>query len=241
MPGLQDGPGDGASGGGGQAASAPGPSSRARHDAEAAPGAPHRDGDDIQAPPAAATDGLEERWRAHSSAQVADYEAFRVRQDRVTHPVHGGELCYHSVDVPPGVLVVPVTADGRVVMIEQYRHAVRRVCLEFPAGMLEGEEAPETAGPRELEEETGYRPGRVERLATLDPDPSVQSNSTCVLLALDCQDVGGRDEDDGEEVVVHSIEADEVTRLVERGALRHGLSVAAWGLYERWRARQSGS
>jgi 8-oxo-dGTP pyrophosphatase MutT (NUDIX family) len=203
------------------------------------PGAHHRDGDDIEPPAGPLARGLEERWRPDASRLVADYQTFRVRQDRIRHPDDGAELHYHAVEVPPGVMVVPVTGDGSVVMVEQYRHAVRRVCLEFPAGMLDGDESPEEAGPRELMEETGYEASSLIRLATLDPDPSLQSNSTCVLLAQGCRPTGRRQQDHGEDVRLRIVRENAVQDLISQGVVRHAVAVAAWGLYERWRAMAS--
>ena len=64
------------------------------------------------------------------------------------------------VEHPGGVGVVPVLDDA-VVLIRQYRIAIGRDVLEIPAGKLEGDEEPESCGRRELEEETGYRAGRM--------------------------------------------------------------------------------
>ena len=68
----------------------------------------------------------------------------------------GYELDWYYVDTPPSVLTVPVTADGDLVMVRQYRHNLKAYALEFPAGTAaEGEDLVKAA-LRELEEETGY-------------------------------------------------------------------------------------
>ena len=64
--------------------------------------------------------------------------------------------------------VVPVTEDGRILMVRQYRNALDRYTLEIPAGALDSEDEPGlTCAARELEEETGYRSDNLERLITL--------------------------------------------------------------------------
>jgi len=71
----------------------------------------------------------------------------------------------------PCVLLIPILDDGRVVLIRQYRHSVKRVLWELPAGSIDPGESPEAAAMRECEEETKLAPARVERLSALFPAP----------------------------------------------------------------------
>ena len=73
----------------------------------------------------------------------------------------GRSADFEIVRHPGGAAVLPVLADGRVLLIRQFRPAVGREVLEIPAGRLEPGEAPEVCARRELEEETGWRAGRV--------------------------------------------------------------------------------
>ena len=86
----------------------------------------------------------------------------KLRQDEITLP-SGVEITYTVIEHPGFVVIVPVLADGRVVMEQVYRHPLQRPLLECPSGGLDGE-APETAARRELEEETGYRTGSLRHL-----------------------------------------------------------------------------
>ncbi|MDL2339261.1 MAG: NUDIX hydrolase, partial [Pseudomonadota bacterium] len=79
-----------------------------------------------------------------------------VRCDVVRLP--NGTTAMREYIVHPGaVMIVPLLDDGRLVVERQYRYPVAQVMLEFPAGKLEGGEAPLTCAIRELAEETGYR------------------------------------------------------------------------------------
>lgn len=68
----------------------------------------------------------------------------------------GFDLDWYYVDTPASVMVVPVTADGGLVLVKQWRHNLKADKLELPAGAIDGDEPAEEAAVRELEEETGY-------------------------------------------------------------------------------------
>jgi ADP-ribose pyrophosphatase len=79
-----------------------------------------------------------------------------VRRDSVALP-DGVHTIREYIVHPGAVMIVPLLADGRIVMERQYRHAMGRVMLEFPAGKIDTGEAPFACAMRELAEETGYR------------------------------------------------------------------------------------
>jgi ADP-ribose pyrophosphatase len=84
------------------------------------------------------------------------------------------------------VKVLPVTREGDVVFVRQYRHALGRTTLELPAGGLHRGEEPEAAARRELAEETGLAPGTLEHLGTFNTSPGRISERGWVFLATDC-------------------------------------------------------
>src|ERR1700704_5781427 len=71
----------------------------------------------------------------------------------------------------PCVVLIPIQEDGRVVLIRQYRHSVRRDLWELPAGGINPNESPDAAAARECEEEIGLTPHRLVRLTALFPSP----------------------------------------------------------------------
>lgn len=95
-----------------------------------------------------------------------------------------GEVATRYVVTHPGaVVIVPVDAEGRVVMVRQYRVAADRELLELPAGKLEPGEAPEVSAARELEEETALRAGELVRLGGFFNSPGWCDEFTHVYLA----------------------------------------------------------
>src|SRR5262245_27703961 len=95
------------------------------------------------------------------SRRVHDGRVFRLDLEHVRLP-NGNDVTLEIVRHPGAAAVVPVDRDGHVVLVRQYRHATRSWLLEVPAGKLDRPgEPPIDCARRELEEETGYRAGRL--------------------------------------------------------------------------------
>jgi ADP-ribose pyrophosphatase len=102
----------------------------------------------------------------------------------VTSPDDKGAV-YHSIDTMDYVSVLAVTADGRIPVVRQFRPAVRRFTLEFPGGLRDGDETPETCAIRELAEEVGLAVSRVRSLVTMLPDSGRLGNRMWTFFASD--------------------------------------------------------
>ena len=113
-------------------------------------------------------------------------------------------------------------------LVRQYRPGAGRAVLELPAGMLDpADQSPATAAERELLEETGYRPRRVEPLAALYPSPARQSNRTHCFLAIGCQEVALPAGDPAEDNIAVSLLAlDDLRTLARSGGLPSQTSLA---------------
>lgn len=86
---------------------------------------------------------------------------------------------------PGAALVLPVTEDGRVLLLRQYRHATGGWLLEAPAGKLDPGESPESCAVRETEEETGMRPGRLESLGWIWTTPGFTDEKIWLFAGFD--------------------------------------------------------
>ena len=136
------------------------------------------------------------------------------------------------------VAVVAVDDEGRVVLVRQYRHPVRAVLWELPAGLLDVEaEDHVEAAARELAEETGLTAGRWEPLVTVYTSPGYSTERIDIFLAHDLSPVedGFAFERVFEEatMTVHRVPLDEAAAMVDRAEIVNG--VAAVGLLAAWR------
>jgi len=97
---------------------------------------------------------------------------------------------------PGAAAVVPFLDDGQILMIRQFRYAVGGELMEIPAGKLDPGEAPEACAIRELEEETGYRAGRLEKLGAIWTSPGFTDEVIHLYAAYDLEPTEQRLEPD---------------------------------------------
>jgi ADP-ribose pyrophosphatase len=128
-------------------------------------------------------------FRVVASNVVAEPGFLTITDERIQGP-DAVEFDRVVVRHPGAVVIVPVDGDD-ILMVRQFRAAVGGDLLEIPAGKRDVEgEAPETTARRELEEEIGRRPGRLEKLAEFYNTPGFCDEYTHLFLALDLEDLG---------------------------------------------------
>jgi ADP-ribose pyrophosphatase len=127
---------------------------------------------------------------------------------------------------PGAVLIVPVLDSGEIVLIRNYRIALRQTILECPAGTLEPPEPPETCAARELIEETGYRAATLQPLGWFHTTPGLTDETMHAFLARGLSPVG-QDLQDDECITLFPVPADESFRMIDRGEIRDAKSMLA--------------
>ncbi len=166
-----------------------------------------------------------------SSERVFDGKLLHVRRDEVRLP--DGHVATREYIVHPGaVLVVPVRADGRLVVERQFRYPLNRVMMEFPAGKLDPPESPLECAKRELIEEAGYEARTWTRLGTVHTVVSYSTEAIELFVAEGLEHVGAR-LDHGEFLETLEMDVRDLLAALDRGEITDVKTVAALLMYAR--------
>lgn len=166
-------------------------------------------------------------WTTLATEVLGTYPIFELSRSRQRSPLSGREHQFLRLECPDWVNIIAVTDDGRMVLVEQYRHGTDEMTLEIPGGAVDPGERPETTAARELEEETGYRAAELVEIGRVDPNPAFLSNRCWTYLALGCRSAGTMHLDPSEEIEVSLAPFGDFARLIDEGAITHSLVIAA--------------
>ncbi|GFE71121.1 NUDIX hydrolase [Chroococcus sp. FPU101] len=161
--------------------------------------------------------------RLYYKGRVFSFEVNKLRLPKGTT----GE--WECVRHPGGALAVPITEDGKLVLVRQYRFSVQGRLLEFPAGTIEIGEDPFNTIQREIEEETGYRAHRWQTLGKFPLAPGYSDEYIYAFLAQDLEKLEippEQDIDEDMEVVLMSF--DEFEAAISSGEPIDGKTIASY-------------
>jgi len=148
-----------------------------------------------------------------------------VVHDIVTLP-DGRSALREVVKHPGGAAVLPVTADGKLVFVRQYRHPLGGLALEIPAGMVDPGETHLECAARELEEEVGFKSSNVVPFLQVSPSPGYLSEKLHIFLATDLTP-SRRNLDDEEFIDVEFYTPEEAVSMIFGGAITDAKTVTA--------------
>ncbi len=132
------------------------------------------------------------------------------------------EVIHH----PGAAAIVALNSENEVLLVRQYRHATRGWLLEVPAGKLDPGEGPETCAERELEEEVGARPGRLEPLGWIWTTPCFTDEKIYLYLARDLE-MTEQDLQEDEILSVVTISFEQAIDKIHAGEICDAKSVCA--------------
>ncbi|ANZ42589.1 hypothetical protein BBK82_08580 [Lentzea guizhouensis] len=141
----------------------------------------------------------------------------------------GERFEHHVLRLPHPSTGVVVTDADRVLLLWRHRFATGAWGWEIPAGRCEAGEEPATSAVREVEEETGYRVGRLEPLITFNPLAGVSSHVTHIFEGTDARRTG--EHDPAEAAKVEWVAADDIPRFIRKGLVPDGITLAALSTY----------
>lgn len=168
----------------------------------------------------------------HEIRKIYEGRIFSVVAERVT--LRRGHLLEVEVIRHPGsVVIIPMTEDGQVMLVRQYRHPIGRAMWELPAGSLKHGEAPDLAAARECHEEIGLVPTKVERLGSFFPTPGYCDEEMIFYKATGLREPGEGDEahpDEDEDIEAKAFDPADLRRMIEIGEIIDLKTVAGLSL-----------
>ena len=151
--------------------------------------------------------------------------AFKIRRDYLRTP-DGRETRFEIVEHGGSVVILPVDADGNLLFVRQYRHAVGLDLLELPAGTRDGDEPHVECAAREIREETGMAADTLVRVGDFYLAPGYSTEFMAVFLATDLRH-DPLEADADEFLQVEKMPVREALTLAERGEMPDAKSLAA--------------
>lgn len=170
---------------------------------------------------------MSEGVREKTLAQEVLYTGriLNLRVDDVELP-SGKRAIREVVEHRPAVGILPVTEDGTVLLVRQYRYAVGEEMLEIPAGIVDGDEPFDDAARRELQEEVGYYPEHLREITRIYNSPGFCTELMALFVATGLRP-SKLQEDDDEFITVVPVAREEIPDLIAEGKLRDAKTFAA--------------
>jgi len=176
--------------------------------------------------------GVRKKAQVLTSQVIYPGKVFGIRRDEVIEP-SGVRATREMITHPGSVVVLPVLPDGKILLIEQYRHAAKQYLWELVAGRIDEGETPEQAAERELIEETGYRAERLEQFLEFFPTPGFLEERMFLFLAKGLTPGKPRPEDD-EKIISRAYSLKQVEEMLRKRKLRDGKTIAGLLFYLRF-------
>jgi 8-oxo-dGTP pyrophosphatase MutT (NUDIX family) len=174
-----------------------------------------------------------------SSRDVYRNHWMRVREDDILRS-NGKKGIYGVVEKDDAAIIIPLDGD-RIWLVEQYRYPIKEQAIELPQGGWEMADAdPEELARGELKEETGLHAEKMTYLGQLWIAYGFTRQKQHVYLATGLTHEEKDPDEEEHDIVLRNVSVAEFEQMMLDGVVRDGCTVAAWGLYLMWKARQAG-
>ena len=161
-----------------------------------------------------------------ASREIYDGRIIKVRVDDILLTESGRQSVREVVEHAPAVVIVPVDAEGNVLLVRQYRYAAKQTLLEAPAGIVEHGEDPDACAQRELAEEIGFASRNLRALGGFWASPGFCDEFLYAYLAKDLVPHKLQADDD-ENIEVEKVPLARIPQLIRLGEIQDAKSVAA--------------
>ena len=173
-------------------------------------------------------------WEEISTEHIVQDEWIDFRKSAYRSPDGRIFQPYYSFTRRNYVVIVASDEEGRFLCVRQFRHGIKQVTTEFPAGAIERkdgedpEEAALRAAKRELREETGYESDHWRPLLTIPANATISDNYAWLFAAENCRKTSVQELDEMERINVLKHSADEIDDMIAGGAFPQAVHALAW-------------
>lgn len=160
-------------------------------------------------------------------------KVFDLRVDKIKY--NSGNMGIREIAVHPGgAVIVPVKDDGKFIMVSQYRYPFEKFLIEFPAGKLDDNEDPQDCALRELQEETGYTAGNIQKLGMISTTPGFCTELLHIYLAKNLTP-GKHNREEGEYgMEIKEFTFDEIEKKISSGEVIDSKSICGFYLSKKY-------
>ena len=164
--------------------------------------------------------------------KVYEYRFLSVDEDEVLLS-NGKQTKRIILRHPGGAAVLPITTDGEILLIKQYRYPIHQALYEVPAGKLDDDDPSSlTCAMRELEEETGYVSNEVKKIYTIHPCVGYSDEKLDLFIAFNCtKKENPKSMDSDEAIEVNTFSTDAIKSMLESGLITDGKTLIALQYY----------
>jgi ADP-ribose pyrophosphatase len=171
-------------------------------------------------------------WKRTGSKRIHGCSVFDLDSVTFLPPAGRPERSFYVIEAPDWINVIPLTDDGQVLLVRQYRFGIEDFTLEIPGGMCDPGETPRVAAERELQEETGHAAESIAGIGWVHPNPAIQNNRCHTFVARGVRPAGRPDPDPDEEFELVKEPLERIPELIAEGKITHALVLAAFRLFE---------
>jgi len=164
-------------------------------------------------------------YKVVEKKKIFEGVVFDIQVDKIIYD-SGNESVREVVVHNGGAVVLPITDEGKLILVKQFRYPFQKFLIEAPAGKLEKDEDPYECATRELTEETGYTSAKITKLGEIYTTPGFCDEILHLYLATDLT-AGDHNREEGEygmEVFEYSIS--EVDEMIKNGEIVDAKTIA---------------
>lgn len=163
-------------------------------------------------------------FKLTNSKTLFEGKVFNLKVDEIEYD-SGNKGIREVIVHPGGAVVIPVTNEGKLVMVTQIRYPFQTTLLEFPAGKLDIDEDPLDCAIRELEEETGYKSGKVNKLGKIYTAPGYCTETLHIYVAQELKKGEHKREEGEQGMEVFELSLEEIEKKINNGEIVDAKSI----------------